>query len=188
MQEEIRRNTRDGSSSKTNDEENYALSSKARKGKGKAFHSKSDSCHGGKKKYMVKFKCFHCHKLGHFATNCPLKKSKKTSLEGAVGEALASQFKLEFTLIVCMVSSTMGSVWHLDSEASFHMTGDKEFFNDLEEKDIQMHNERGDDGRYSAIEFYMVIFQRDKGDPLTLRDVMHVPGLNKNLVSVTMFM
>jgi hypothetical protein len=38
MQDEIRRNTRDGSSSKTDDEENCALAIKARKGKGKICH------------------------------------------------------------------------------------------------------------------------------------------------------
>ena len=43
MQEEIKRSTRDGSSSKNYDEENMALASKARKGKGKASHSKSNS-------------------------------------------------------------------------------------------------------------------------------------------------
>ena len=48
MQEEIRR-TRDGSSSKQDDEENLALASKARKGKGKASHPKSGSSHGGNK-------------------------------------------------------------------------------------------------------------------------------------------
>ena len=72
---------------------------KAKKGKGKASHSKSDSYHGGKMKYMTKVKCFHCHELGHFSTNCPLKKSKKKSLGGAAGEALAFQFELDFSLI-----------------------------------------------------------------------------------------
>ena len=127
MQEEIRRNTRDGSSSKNDDEENLALASKARKGKGKASHSKSNSSHGGKKNDKSKVRCFHCHEMGHYATNCPLKKSKKGSSEGSEGEALASQFELDFTLIACMVSSMMGCVWYLDSGASFHMTGDKEF-------------------------------------------------------------
>jgi len=65
MQEEIRRNTRDGSSSKANDEKNCALAGKARKGKGKASNSKLDSFHGGKKKDMTTFKCFPCHELGH---------------------------------------------------------------------------------------------------------------------------
>ena len=110
MQDEIKRNTRDGSSSKNDDEENCALAIKARKGKGKISRSKSDSYHGGKKKDMRKVKFFHCHKMGHFATNFPLKKSKEKSLGGAAGEALASQFELDFSLIACMVSSMMGSV------------------------------------------------------------------------------
>ena len=38
VQEEFRQNTRDGSSSKHDDEEDCALASKARKGKGKNFH------------------------------------------------------------------------------------------------------------------------------------------------------
>ena len=49
------------------------------------------------------------------------------------GEALASQFEFYFSLIACMVSSAMGSVWYLDNGASFHMTVDKELFSDLEE-------------------------------------------------------
>ena len=47
MQEEIERSTRDGSSSKDDDEENLALASKARKGKEKDSHSKLNSSHGG---------------------------------------------------------------------------------------------------------------------------------------------
>ena len=82
MQEEIRRSTRDGSSSKNDDEENLALAGKARKVKWKASHFKSNSYHGGKKGHMSKVRCFNCHKMGHYVTNSPLKKSKKGSLEG----------------------------------------------------------------------------------------------------------
>jgi len=107
---------------------------------------------------MFKLKCFHFHELGHFATKCPLKNSKKKSSGGAIGESLASQFDLEFTLIACMVSSMMGSVSCLDIGASFHMTRNKELFSDLEEKDLQMHIEMGDDKRYSATGLGRVTF------------------------------
>ena len=50
MLEEIRRSTRDGSSSMDN-EENCALASKAKKGKEKVSLSESSSSHGGKKFY-----------------------------------------------------------------------------------------------------------------------------------------
>eukprot|EP00253_Pinus_taeda_P006682 PITA_06682 len=147
VQEEIRRNTRDKSSSKAFDEENCALAAKAKKGKTKkASHSGAK----GKKQDMSKVKCFHCHQHGHYATNYPQKKKNKQAARYIAGEALASQFELDFSLIACSVLSVMGSVWFLDSGVSFHMTGDRDLFSDLDEKDLGVHIEMGDDGRYSA--------------------------------------
>ena len=85
-----------------------------------------------------------------------------------------------------MVSSAMGLVWYLDSGAYFHMTGDKELFSSLDEKDIQLHIEMSDDKRYSTIRIGTVTFQRQLGKPFLLKYVMHVPSLKKNLVSITM--
>lgn len=89
---------------------------------GKSSHSKSDSSQGSKKKELSSIKCFHYHDLGHYATKCSHKKADKKPSGGATGEALASKFKLDFTLITCMVTSMMGSVWYLDSGASLCMT------------------------------------------------------------------
>ena len=57
-----------------------------------------------------------------------------------------------------MVSSEMVSVWYLDSSASFDIIGDKEHFSNLEEKDLQMHIEMGDEERYSAIGIGTITF------------------------------
>jgi len=131
---------------------------------------------------MSKVRCIYCHELVHFATNFLLKKS----LGGVASEALASQLELDFTLIACMVSSMMGSVWYHDSRASFHMARDKELFSHLVEKDLQMHIKMGDNGRYSATRLGTITFQREQGSPLTLRDVMYVHGLKENIVLITM--
>lgn len=66
------------------------------------------------------------------------------------------------------------------------MTGNKELFSDLEEKDLQMRIKMGDDGGYSATRLGTITFQRDHGVPLTLNIVMYVPRLKKNLASVPM--
>eukprot|EP00253_Pinus_taeda_P030093 PITA_30093 len=150
MQEELRRSTRDGSSSNRDDEENLALV------------------------------------MGHYAKNCPQKKSKKGSLQGSDDEALASLFELDFSLIACMVSSMVGCVWYLNSRASFHMSGDKNLFSTLEEKDLQMQIKMGDDGKYHVSGEGTVVFQREHGAPLTLTDIKYVPSLKKNLVSAAM--
>jgi hypothetical protein len=160
------------------------LVDKARKGKGKKFHSKSKS--KDKKLDLSKVKCFYCHEHGHLTTNFPQKKKNKKVVGAAAGEALPSQFELDFSLIACIASSALGSVWYLDSGTSFHMTGDKELFSDLEEKDLKMHIKMGDDGRYSATRIGNITFQRESGKPFQLKYVMHVPGLKKNLVSVAM--
>ena len=55
----------------------------------------------------------------------------------------------------------MGSMWYLDSGESFHITGNKELFSSLEEKDIQMHIEMGDDGRYNATRIGTLLFREN---------------------------
>ena len=80
----------------------------------------------------------------------------------------------------------MGSMWFLDSGASFHMTGDKYLFTDLDEKDIGVHIKMGDDGRYNATGIGTISFERESRKPFILKDVMHVLGLKKNLISVVM--
>ena len=133
---------------------------------------------------MSKIKCFHCHKFGHYATKFPHKKSTKKPLGGETGEALTSQFELYFTIIVCMAKNFTGIVWYLDFDASFHMTGCKELFISLEEKDLQKHIEMGDNGRYSATGIGIVTFEREKSSPLRLKSVMFIPRLKKNLIPV----
>ena len=64
------------------------------------------------------------------------------------------------------------------------MTGDKSLFSALEEKDLKMRIEMGDDGNYSVSGVSMVSFQREHGPPITLIDVKYVPGLKKNFVSI----
>ena len=52
----------------------------------------------------------------------------------------------------------MGSVWFLDSGASFHMIGDRDLFTDLDEKDLGVEIQMGDVGRYSAISIGTISF------------------------------
>lgn len=125
MQEEIRRSTRDGTSSKNDDEENCAFTRKEKKGKGKEFQSKGYSTRGENNKNLSKIKFFRYHEIRHYATKCPHNKVDKKPSRGLVGESLASEFELDFTLIYCIVTLMMGSVWYLDSGASFHMTSNK---------------------------------------------------------------
>lgn len=165
-------------------EENYTLARKENKENKNKSQSKEKLSQGGKNKYLSKIKCFNCHEFGHYTMKFPHKKASKKTMGEVVGEALASQFKLDFTLIACMASTMMGSVRYLNNGASFHMTRNRDFFGDMEQKDLHMHIEMRDDGRYSTTDIGIVTFQRESSSPLRLKDVMFVSGLKKNLVSI----
>ena len=49
-----------------------------------------------------------------------------------------------------------------------------------------MHIELGDDGRYSATKIGTINFKRASSKLILLKDVVHVLGLKKNLISVAM--
>ena len=64
-------------------------------------------------------------------------------------------------------------------------TGKKRFFRDLQEGGTGIHVELGDDARYSAQGVVTISFEREFGKPLSFVDVLYVPGLTKNLISVS---
>ena len=56
----------------------------------------------------------------------------------------------------------------------------------MSESDLEMEVVLGDDTVVRAVERETVCFERDSMQPMFLRDVLFVPGLKKNLVSVSM--
>lgn len=86
VQEEFRRYTIDGTSSKAMNGDSFSLVGEGKNGKGKKTQRKLESSqNNGKKKDLSKIKCFHCHKFGHCAIKCPHKKSTKKYFGGAIG-------------------------------------------------------------------------------------------------------
>jgi len=64
------------------------------------------------------------------------------------------------------------------------MTENKELFNIIKEKDLQLHIEFGDDGRYNTKGISIVTFKRELGSHLHLKNVIYVSGLKKILISI----
>jgi hypothetical protein len=140
VQEEIRLGQSGSSSSPIiMDEEGLALASK---GKGK------EEKKGGKKKNIdfSKVKCFQCHKLGNFASQCPeKKKGNMPQMATSAIDYFAKSFEEDFCLIACMSSLAVASTWFIDNGASCHMTRHKEFFTKLQEGGVNLHFELVDD-------------------------------------------
>jgi hypothetical protein len=136
------------------------------------------------KKDMSKVKCFACHKFGHYAGQCPNKKKKQTTTSAEV-EEFSTKFDKEFSLIACLSSrTTTTDAWYIDSGASRHMTTVREHLTDLTQcGDAEVV--LGDDREVKVVGCGTVSFRRESLPPMTLTEVLYVPGLKKNLVSVS---
>ena len=126
---------------------------------------------------MSKVKCFICHKLGHFASQCPDRKKKNNAqMAGSAELEFSKNFDEDFCWIACMASTTGSSIWYINSGASCHMAGQKRFFKSLQEGGVNLHIVLGDDARYQAQGVNTVSFQRESVKPLNFADVLYVPG------------
>lgn len=65
------------------------------------------------------------------------------------------------------------------------MTTNKLAFFKLQEQDFVMQVELGDDATYSVIGMGSISFYMPSGDVLELHDVLFVPRLSKNVLSVS---
>jgi hypothetical protein len=101
-------------------------------------------------------------------------------------EEFQIQFERECSLIGCCSTVEMpSSDWYIDSGASSHMSGVREHFTDLRDPEIRLEIVLGDDTVVRAVGRGTISFQRECMPPLVFRDVLFVPGLKKNLVSVS---
>jgi hypothetical protein len=99
-------------------------------------------------------------------------------------EQLSSNKMAEEVSMACLSSTQTDEVWYIDSGVSSHMTGHKNYFNSLSEKEFGFEILLGDDYAYHPKGVGTVRFERESGKPLYLLGVLYVPGLKKNLVSV----
>jgi hypothetical protein len=103
----------------------------------------------------------------------------------AVVDEFAKSFEEDFCFVAYMSSATVSTIWFVDNSASCHMTGCKEYFTRLQEGCVNLVIELRDDRCYKAHGVGTVSFQRESGKPLRFTYVLYVPGLTKNLISVS---
>ena len=77
--------------------------------------------------------------------------------------------------------------WIINSGSSKHMTGFKESFVKLSEHESPHKVKLGDDYQYPIKGTGEYSYKLDSRKSITMREVLFVPGLKKNLLSISTF-
>ena len=95
---------------------------------------------------------------------------------------LASRLEEDFS---CVSSTTSSDVWYIDSGASALMTGVWHCFSDYQEEQMNFKITMGNKAKCTPIGRGTVVFQTEAGNKIRATNVLHVPGLGMNLLSVS---
>ena len=143
---------------------------------------------------MSKMICYRCDKLGHFASSCPdrLLKLQKTYENNEDDTREADALMMHETVYLnegkvkprdFETSMNQNNIWYLDNGASNHMTGNRSYFNRLDEN-ITGKVRFGDDSRIDIKGKGSILFCCKNGDRRTLTDVYFIPELRSNIISL----
>ncbi|CAM8971845.1 unnamed protein product [Rhodiola kirilowii] len=88
----------------------------------------------GSKTDMKKLKCYFCHKEGHFRRDFPDRKKQAGGKKQEEGDAAVVDDGYDSADLLVVMDGEANSRWIMDSGCSYHMTPNKSWFQQLEEK------------------------------------------------------
>jgi hypothetical protein len=147
----------------------------------------------GNKKDMSKVKFFTCHKTGHYASQCMNKKKKKLELEVSASTKVvefAQRYVKEFSLMTgpmgngCLTFEDI-EPWFVHSGASRHMARLRSVFLNLIEIDSDCRVNCGASPQLAVKGVGRVRFQLESGGILEVGEVLYIPELKFNFLSVS---
>eukprot|EP00253_Pinus_taeda_P032390 PITA_32390 len=122
---------------------------------------------------------------GHQGNGRPSKKSRNSTYEESnVVNNKQKEYYLISALSTASPSDTLGNLL-IDSGASRHFTRYKEALFNLIEKETNLEIILGDDATYPVKGVGSVTLQLNQGNTINLQEVLYVPDLKKNLVSIS---
>jgi transposase InsO family protein len=141
--------------------------------------------------------CYHCDKMGHIARYCPARreeykrKNKRHHAHAVEDEEPPAKMLREQIKDYVLISALSGSVtpgedtWLIDSGASKHMTGQRDILSYISEKKFSQKVTLGDDYQYPIKGVGESNYKLNSGNSMKMKDVLYVPGLTKNLLSIS---
>lgn len=144
------------------------------RGRGRGNYSQTGNGRG-----RSNVRCFQCRKIRHYSSECPNKPENYANLAEA-----SNDITEEPTLLLVHNDSVeQNNVWYLDSGASNHMCGRKEYFVNLKEEtggSVSL----GDGSKLQvAGRGQIQIYQKD-GQVRYISDVYYIPSMKNNILSL----
>lgn len=142
-----------------------------------------DNSNKGKGEWIKQAECYFCHKKGHVKSQCRARKNKKASTGGSGGPGGPG---VKNYAVVANAYQGNGDKWILDSGASFHMSGNRAWFENYKEHDEKIPIQVGNHDYLYSLGTGMIRMVSKVGDesiPITIKDAHYVPGISENLFS-----
>ncbi|WVZ24270.1 hypothetical protein V8G54_002814 [Vigna mungo] len=141
-----------------------------------------------KKKDKRNIECFNCHKYGHFASECFPKKSKEKKSKEKEAHVVEEDSDTETTLTLMVMTSTecvrpLNKNRYLDSGCSNHMTCNKGWLvniNHTKKSKVKF----ADDSTLKVEGVGDVVINRRNGSQVVISNVLYVPDMKCNLLSI----
>lgn len=134
--------------------------------------------------------CFHCKKSGHFKKDCYFLKNKKKNIEknkvNIVKDKNHSEELNDNNGEFCFMTGSNNNGWYIDSGASSHMCNNKEFFTNFQNRKTKIELADGRKILCYGMGDGKLICYLDNGKTVnvTIKNVLYVPSLETNLLSV----
>jgi len=136
--------------------------------------------------------CFYCKKSGHLKKDCRAWKAKMSELQKRgknqkVHSAVSYEDRSSNNVAFEVNAGTLSSAgWYIDSGATSHMTNDRNFFTEFHEtKNATVTVANGQQMIAEGVgDGFLHCQVSDKTHMIPVKDVLYVPTLNSNLLSV----
>lgn len=128
------------------------------------------------------FRCYNCNKPGHYAADCWSKPANQDE-QSNFAEASKGEEEVPTLLLAHEEETGQQNVWFLDSGASNHMCGKKDFFEELTE-DVHGNVSLGDSSKLQVEGKGKIKFFTKDGKSEYISNVYYVPNMKSNILSI----